>query len=91
MAAHELLGMDLGGRTEFLREADLVLLAGVPCDFRLGYGRSIPRRARLVAANRSADDLALNRRPAIGSKLNIARGLNRLWNQGGIQYAPPVR
>ena len=26
-----------------------------------------------------------------GSKLNISRGLNRLWNQGGIQYAPPVR
>jgi general L-amino acid transport system substrate-binding protein len=26
-----------------------------------------------------------------GSKLNIQRGLNRLWNQGGIQYAPPAR
>ena len=26
-----------------------------------------------------------------GSKLNIARGLNRLWSKGGIQYAPPVR
>jgi general L-amino acid transport system substrate-binding protein len=26
-----------------------------------------------------------------GSKLGIARGLNKLWNDGGIQYAPPVR
>ena len=26
-----------------------------------------------------------------GSKLGIARGLNKLWNQGGIQYAPPIR
>ena len=26
-----------------------------------------------------------------GSKLNIERGLNKLWNKGGIQYAPPVR
>ena len=26
-----------------LREADLVLLAGVPCDFRLDYGRHIGR------------------------------------------------
>ena len=26
-----------------------------------------------------------------GSKLGIARGLNRLWTKGGIQYAPPVR
>ncbi len=21
----------------------------------------------------------------------IARGLNNLWNKGGIQYAPPIR
>ena len=26
-----------------------------------------------------------------GSKLGISRGLNQLWNKGGIQYAPPVR
>ena len=26
-----------------------------------------------------------------GSPLKIARGLNRLWNKGGIQYAPPIR
>ncbi len=54
-------------RKEALREADLVLLAGVPCDFRLDYGRSIPRRTTLVAANRSEADLALNRRPTIGA------------------------
>jgi general L-amino acid transport system substrate-binding protein len=26
-----------------------------------------------------------------GSRLNIRRGLNNLWNKGGIQYAPPIR
>jgi general L-amino acid transport system substrate-binding protein len=26
-----------------------------------------------------------------GSKLKIERGVNRLWNKGGIQYAPPIR
>jgi general L-amino acid transport system substrate-binding protein len=26
-----------------------------------------------------------------GSPLKIRRGLNALWNQGGIQFAPPVR
>jgi general L-amino acid transport system substrate-binding protein len=26
-----------------------------------------------------------------GSPLKIARGLNALWNKGGIQYAPPIR
>lgn len=25
------------------------------------------------------------------SPLNIERGLNRLWNQGGIMFAPPLR
>ena len=26
-----------------------------------------------------------------GSKLGIPRGLNQLWSEGGIQYAPPIR
>jgi general L-amino acid transport system substrate-binding protein len=26
-----------------------------------------------------------------GSRLNIDRGLNKLWSKGGIQYAPPIR
>jgi general L-amino acid transport system substrate-binding protein len=26
-----------------------------------------------------------------GSRLGIARGINRLWTKGGIQYAPPIR
>jgi general L-amino acid transport system substrate-binding protein len=26
-----------------------------------------------------------------GSRINIARGLNRLWKDGGLQYAPPIR
>jgi general L-amino acid transport system substrate-binding protein len=25
------------------------------------------------------------------SKLGIPRGLNRLWTEGGVQYAPPIR
>jgi general L-amino acid transport system substrate-binding protein len=26
-----------------------------------------------------------------GSQLKISRGLNNLWNKGGLQYAPPIR
>ena len=26
-----------------------------------------------------------------GSRLGIPRGLNQLWSDGGIQYAPPIR
>ncbi|MBM3906434.1 MAG: thiamine pyrophosphate-binding protein, partial [Gemmatimonadetes bacterium] len=41
-------------RKEALREADLVVLCGVPMDFRLDYGRHIGGRARIVAVNRDA-------------------------------------
>ena len=34
---------------------------------------------------------SFDRNVGAGSKLNIARGLNKLWNQGGLQYAPPIR
>ena len=53
-------------RRNALREADLVLLAGVPSDFRLDYGNHIPRRATHVGVNRSRSDLNKNRRPKIG-------------------------
>jgi acetolactate synthase-1/2/3 large subunit len=52
-------------RRNALRESDCVLLAGVPCDFRLDYGRHVRRSATLIAANRSAKDARLNRRPSI--------------------------
>ena len=32
-----------------------------------------------------------DRNVGAGSKLGIPRGLNQLWNAGGIQYAPPMR
>jgi thiamine pyrophosphate-dependent acetolactate synthase large subunit-like protein len=52
-------------RRQALREADCVLLAGVPCDFRLDYGKHVRRSATLVAANRSAREARMNRRPDI--------------------------
>jgi acetolactate synthase-1/2/3 large subunit len=53
-------------RREALREADFVLLAGVPCDFRLDYGRHIRGSAFYVSANRSREDLRKNRKPNLG-------------------------
>lgn len=52
-------------RSLALKDADLVLLFGVPCDFRLDYGRHIPRRTKLVSANLGDLDLMKNRRPQI--------------------------
>lgn len=49
-----------------LKDADLVILAGVPCDFRLDYGKHISGRAQLVSVNLSDHDLTKNRRPQVG-------------------------
>jgi len=54
-------------RRDALRAADCVILAGVPCDFRLDYGRHIRRNAAVIAVNRSRKDATLNRRPTIAA------------------------
>lgn len=48
-----------------LREADVVLLAGVPSDFRLDYGSHVSR-AKVIGLNLSRQDLRKNRRPDVG-------------------------
>jgi acetolactate synthase-1/2/3 large subunit len=53
-------------RRDAIKGADLVILAGVPCDFRLDYGKQIRRSARLVSFNLSRRDLRLNRKPDDG-------------------------
>ncbi len=65
-------------RRQALREADWILLAGVPCDFRLDYGRPFRRRATLVAVNRSRRDLTLNRRPDLRALADPGAFLRRL-------------
>lgn len=50
-------------RKKALKNADLVVLAGMPCDFRLNYGRSFGSGTRIVSVNRSKTDLRLNCRP----------------------------
>ncbi len=52
-------------RKAALQEADLVLLAGVPQDFRLDYGRHIGRGATIVSVNRSWRQLLQNRLPTV--------------------------
>jgi len=50
-------------RKKALQKADLVIIAGMPCDFRLNYGRAIGSGAKIIAVNRSKADLKLNCRP----------------------------
>jgi thiamine pyrophosphate-dependent acetolactate synthase large subunit-like protein len=65
-------------RGEALKQADLVVLFGVPCDFRLGYGRQIARQAKLISVNLSEHDARLNRRPALACVCDPAAFLHAL-------------
>ena len=67
-------------RTAALKEADLVIVAGFPFDFRMGYGRSISSRATLVAANLSASEMRKNRRPEIPVHMHAGEFLEQLAN-----------
>jgi acetolactate synthase-1/2/3 large subunit len=62
-ASHPLLFRH--ARREALKRADVVVLAGVPNDFRLDYGRHVSK-ARVVGINLSREDLRKNRRPDVG-------------------------
>ncbi len=75
-------------RRQALRESDCVVLAGVPCDFRLDYGRHVRRSARLIAANRSSAEARLNRKPdiaAIGDAGLFLQGLSARVGDAGVQ------
>ena len=75
-------------RRNALRESDCVILAGVPCDFRLDYGRHVRRSATLVAANRSAKEARMNRRPNIAAIGDAGLFLQRLAakSQSGTRW-----
>ena len=65
-------------RREALREADVILLAGVPADFRLDYGNHISRRAYYISANRDEGDLTRNRTPNLAAHADPAQFLLQL-------------
>ena len=52
-------------RKSALREADVVLLCGVPMDFRLDYGRHIGGGTAIVSVNRDRGELHKNRRSSL--------------------------
>jgi len=75
-------------RSAALKEADLVIVAGFPFDFRLGYGRSISSRATLVAANLSATEMRKNRRPEIPVHMHAGEFLRLLADNVGRSVGP---
>jgi acetolactate synthase-like protein len=75
-------------RSKAIKGADVLILAGLPIDFRLGYGAGIPRSCTLVSINRSKRDLRLNRKPTLAIASDPCEMLSELAARCGD---PPLR
>jgi len=73
-------------RKAALKEADLVLLGGMPQDFRMDYGRAVGRRAKIVAVGRNEASLRQNRRPTLAVHADPGRFLIGLADGGPVPY-----
>ena len=56
----------------------------------VGFCRALSAAAHIIRLVGNYGEV-YERNVGAGSKLGIPRGLNSLWNKGGIQYAPPIR
>lgn len=63
-------------RRNALAEADVVILAGAVADFRLSYGRVLKRKSKIIAINRSKEQLFKNTdmfwKPTIAALSDVA-------------------
>ena len=65
-------------------------LVGTEGDFGKPFGLTQDWAVRVIRAVGNYAEV-FDRNVGADSKLGIPRGLNELWNNGGIQYAPPIR
>lgn len=65
-------------RSKALREADVVLVAGFPFDFRMGYGQKINKAANLISINLDPVALKKNRKPTLAVQEHPGRFLLQL-------------
>jgi acetolactate synthase-1/2/3 large subunit len=80
-------------RRDALRRADVVVLAGVPCDFRLDYGVHVAR-AKTIGVNLSEEDLTKNRRPTLGliaDPFAFLTALSRIVSKSATSWLDELR
>ena len=92
MVGAEELGMTQKNIYEIAKSDKPEIKRAVGTDGNLGEQLGLTKDwlVRIVKATGNYGE-SFERNVGAGSKLGIARGLNNLWNKGGIQYAPPIR
>ncbi|CAJ0584858.1 unnamed protein product, partial [Mesorhabditis spiculigera] len=58
-------------RKDALKEADLTILAGTVCDFRLSYGRILSKKSKIVTINRNKEQLTKNEKAFWNSDVSV--------------------
>jgi general L-amino acid transport system substrate-binding protein len=69
---------------------DIKRLLGKEGDFGKGLGLDNDWAYRIIKQVGNYGE-SFERNVGAGSRIKIERGLNKLWNKGGLQYAPPIR
>ncbi len=70
-------------RGKALKEADVVVVAGFPFDFRLKYGMAFGKKTKIIAANLSAEELTKNKRPVLPVQMAAGEFLQKLAHRTG--------
>ena len=65
-------------------------LLGVEGDFGKNMGLANDWAYRIIKAVGNYGEI-FERNVGMSTPIKISRGLNALWNKGGLQYAPPIR
>ena len=65
-------------------------LLGVEGSFGEGLGLTNDWAYRMIKHVGNYGEM-FERNIGMGTPIKISRGLNALWNKGGLQYAPPIR
>jgi len=88
----EELGVKSNSIEDAMKSSDPNIRRLVGTDGKLGeqFGLTADWAARAVRAVGNYGEI-YERNVGTQSRLSIPRGLNALWTQGGIQYAPPIR
>lgn len=76
-------------RSKAMREADFVLVAGFPFDFRMGYGQKINKDAVLVSVNLDPVALKKNRKPTLAVQAHPGQFLTQLATRATAPVSAP--
>jgi general L-amino acid transport system substrate-binding protein len=92
MVNAEELGVTSGNIDEALKSTkpEVMRLVGTECGYGEELGLSRDWAARIIRRVGNYGEV-YDRNVGEGSELGIPRGLNQLWNAGGILYAPPIQ